>query len=917
FPLELSLAKWETSEGRFFTGIIHDITERKRAEESVRESEEGLRSIFEGALDGILVADAENRRFLAGNAAICDMLGYTREQIVRLGVSDIHPKHDLPQAIENFERLVRGEIELAADVAMLHRDGSVSYADVKASPIRLGGKDCLLGVFRDNTERKQIERTVARQRDLYDALFQTNQMIVRGATREVLFQAICRIAVEHGRFLFAWIGLIDPASKRLKPVAQYGEDAGYVAQLDISVDETVPSARNRTATALRAGTWLILNDFADESVQPVSPNIEAAQRAGARAYGTFPIRRGGAVAGVINFYAAEAGFFTDDLVATLDEMAQDVSFALDNMDRETARQQAEQALRESEARFRSLTDLSSDWYWEQDREFRAIGYSEEEGAKSGTASRPELGMRRWDVPALNMTEADWAKHRAALERHETFRDLELQRSDGSGGTTWISLSGEPVFGPDGEFRGYRGVGRNITERKRAETDRAMLAAIVEGSGDTIMCRSIDRKMISWNAAAERMFGYSAEEVIGKEFGNLIPAEELATTAARRALIEQGQSMPPFEAVRIAKDGRRIDVSITVSPVRDTRGRVAAVSFVMHDITERKRAADALRAAEEQFRGLVEQSLTGIYIVQDGKFAYVNSRLAEIFGYAGADELIGRDAESLAAPKDRATVAKYLRGPTDTERASASFDLIGLRKDGSTMDVGLHGARATYRGRPAVIGMLQDISEKKRAEAEIRRYIAQLKAAFMSTVNVAMTLSEMRDPYTAGHERRVGEIAMAIGEELGLDARAQEGLLVAGYLHDIGKIKIPSEILSKPGRLSEIEMQFVRTHAEASYDVLKEVEFPWPVARVALEHHERFDGSGYPHGIQGTTILFESRIMAVADVVEAMSSHRPYRPGLGIERALAEIGRGRGTAYDPDVADACLRLFREKGYRLPE
>ena len=215
-----------------------------------------------------------------------------------------------------------------------------------------------------------------------------------------------------------------------------------------------------------------------------------------------------------------------------------------------------------------------------------------------------------------------------------------------------------------------------------------------------------------------------------------------------------------------------------------------------------------------------------------------------------------------------------------------------------------------------IGLIQDISEKKRAEEQIRRYVAQLETAFMSTVQVATTLSEMRDPYTAGHERRVAEIAVAIGTELGFDARRLEGLRVAGYLHDVGKITIPSEILAKPGKLTPIEFELIRGHAQASYDVLKEVEFPWPVAEVALQHHERIDGSGYPQGLKGEAILLEARIMAVADVVEAMSSHRPYRPGLGIDKALAEIGRGRGTSYDADVADACLRLFGEKGYTVP-
>ncbi|MFH1043785.1 MAG: HD-GYP domain-containing protein, partial [Pseudomonadota bacterium] len=214
-----------------------------------------------------------------------------------------------------------------------------------------------------------------------------------------------------------------------------------------------------------------------------------------------------------------------------------------------------------------------------------------------------------------------------------------------------------------------------------------------------------------------------------------------------------------------------------------------------------------------------------------------------------------------------------------------------------------------------ISVIEDISEKKRAEEQIQRYIEQLRTAFMSTVEVATTLSEMRDPYTAGHERRVAGIAVAIGAELGFDEQRIEGLRVAGFLHDVGKITIPAEILSKPGRLSALEFQLIQGHTQAGYDVLKVVKFPWPVAEVALQHHERIDGSGYPQGLKGDAILLEARIMAVADVIEAMSSHRPYREALGIDAALAEIERGGGSAYDPVVADACLKLFREKRYEI--
>lgn len=208
-------------------------------------------------------------------------------------------------------------------------------------------------------------------------------------------------------------------------------------------------------------------------------------------------------------------------------------------------------------------------------------------------------------------------------------------------------------------------------------------------------------------------------------------------------------------------------------------------------------------------------------------------------------------------------------------------------------------------------------EKEKRAAELAMANEELHGALMNTVRVAMILSEMRDPYTAGHERRVAEIAVAISAELGFDSRRQEGIRVAGYLHDVGKIGIPAEILSKPGKLTEHEFSLIKDHAQAGYDVLNRVNFPWPIAEVALQHHERMDGSGYPQGLKGEDILIEARILGVADTVEAMSSHRPYRAGLGIEKALAAIEQGRATAYDANVVDVCLKLFRENGFKIPD
>jgi putative nucleotidyltransferase with HDIG domain len=203
-----------------------------------------------------------------------------------------------------------------------------------------------------------------------------------------------------------------------------------------------------------------------------------------------------------------------------------------------------------------------------------------------------------------------------------------------------------------------------------------------------------------------------------------------------------------------------------------------------------------------------------------------------------------------------------------------------------------------------------ITRRKRDEEQLRSALTQTIEAIANTV-------EQRDPYTAGHQRRVAELACAIAGEMGLESSIVEGIRLGGTIHDIGKIHIPAEILTRPGRLNDIEFNIIKGHPQVGYDIVKGVEFPWPVADIVHQHHERLDGSGYPQGLRGDEICVEARVLAVADVIEAMATHRPYRVGIPIETALQEIEQGSGLTYDAEAVSACLRLFREKGYQLED
>lgn len=334
---------------------------------------------------------------------------------------------------------------------------------------------------------------------------------------------------------------------------------------------------------------------------------------------------------------------------------------------------------------------------------------------------------------------------------------------------------------------------------------------------------------------------------------------------------------------------------------------------------RRHAAEAAsRESEQRFRNMVEHTVAGMFVRRDGRFLYVNPCFCEIVGWT-AGELLGHEVMSFteADPANQQRIRDAWQRLHVDGGHDASYTVPMRRKDGRMIELGLNARVITWDdGLPATIEMAQDITEQHRAQERIASYVKQLEATVHGTLQAVASMVEMRDPYTAGHERRVGLIAAEIAREMGWDDARCRTLEMAGLVHDVGKIAVPSEILTKPTRLSPLEMELVRGHAEAGYQILRNVPFPTPVAQIAYQHHERMDGSGYPQGLKGEEILPEARVLAVADMLESMASHRPYRPSLGLETALAEITKGRGRAFDPEVCDALLRLVRDKGYQLP-
>jgi len=287
----------------------------------------------------------------------------------------------------------------------------------------------------------------------------------------------------------------------------------------------------------------------------------------------------------------------------------------------------------------------------------------------------------------------------------------------------------------------------------------------------------------------------------------------------------------------------------------------------------------------------------------------------MFGYS-LEEMKKQSIQSLICPDDVEMVMKYHNGRIYGKNVPSRYECQGVRKDGSIICLEVH-AKALKKGRKIVgtRSYLWDITERKRVENELQQTLKKLRKALGSIINVVVSTVEVRDPYTAGHQQRVADLARMIAIEMGLKKQIIDGIRMAGAIHDIGKIALPAEVLSKPSTLSVVEYELIKCHPKIGYEILKNVEFPWPVANIVLQHHERLNGSGYPLGLSGKEIIIEAKILEVADVVEAMTNHRPYRPALGIEVAFKEIENNKDILYDPQVVDACIKLFKEKGFKF--
>ncbi len=516
---------------------------------------------------------------------------------------------------------------------------------------------------------------------------------------------------------------------------------------------------------------------------------------------------------------------------------------------------------------------------------------------------------------------------------------------------------------------------DISARKQAEdalkASQELIQNVIDGSQSLIYTLDREGKFTLVNLRLAALLGQTREQLIGHSRESFLPAE-----VAREHHRNDLRVMDRMEPTELEEVNREVDGEHTYLsqkfPLFDAQAKVIGVCGISTDITQRKRAQiqaeHANRALSllstvnhhlihaENEAQLLQSLCQGVvqvhgyrmgwvgYVQHDpAKSIEVAARTDHEQGYVGWAQLTWAETPHGSGPTGRAIrtgetqICQDIAQETNFlpwreealrrgYRSSISLPLLDADSDQ------VFGVFNLYSGDvnafiPSEIELLEQMAvelafgvralrtriERDLAQLENEQQIAKLQDRLEDTVRAISTMGEMRDPYTAGHQSRVAQLALALATQIGLPQEQAHAIYPAGVVHDLGKILIPAEILSKPGRITDIEYRLIKTHARAGYEILQGIDFPWPIAQMVLQHHERQDGSGYPQGLKGEAILLEARILAVADVVEAMCSHRPYRTGLGIETALKEIERGSGKEFDAQVVTTCLTLFRDQGF----
>ena len=906
--------------------IIRDVTERKRAEIALRESSDLMQLFIEHAPVSIAMFDRE-MRYLAASRQHQTGLGLAGREIA--GRSHYESFPNLPEHFkEAHRRALAGEAVSGEDHFPKELFGVEIWSRWSVHPWYTGagavGGILLFG--EDITERKRAEKNLAEYQGKLAAALAS------------MMDAVC---------------ITDASGEAIN----YNEAFATFHRFRSKAE--CPTSLARMRELVEAFT-------PDGKVLPTEERaVSRALRGETAVMVEYNLRRRDTGETWIGSYSFNPIRGSDGSIAGAVVVARDI----------TERKAAQEALREAEEKFREIFTSAPEGIFRTTPAGKVLTLNPA-GAKMLGFASPEEAVSTINDSAHQvwLHPEERSRFAALLEQRGEIRDYPARYKCKDGTQIWVSLTARKICGADGKTLYYQGFIEDLTSRVAAEEARCKaeerFREIFEDAPEGIFQTSPDGRAVTMNPAAAEMLGYeSADEGVAAIQD---AAHDLWVSPEERArfvaLLEQQGMVRDYPHQFKRKDSKLIWVSVTAKKIAGPDGKTICYQGFTEDITEQKLLEAALQANARELQLLSEINNTLVHAKTEKDLLRACCRImVETGGYSMAwvgfaDEGPGKPIVTVAhygceesflesinptftwaeTEHEDGPVCRSLRtGEVHVEEDICADPLVHswrteTVKRGYRMAIalpfrltdGLIASLAVFSETPRIrTGSERKLMEQiasdlaygiatQRAEIARARHQEDLRAALEQTIHVIAETVDQRDPYTAGHERRVADLCVRIAQKLGLSADRTHGLHLAASIHDLGKIGIPAEILSKPGLLTPPQFNLLKEHAQLGYDILKNVAFPWPIADIVLQHHERLDGSGYPHGLKADAISFEARILAVADVVEAMSSHRPYRAARGVEVALDEVLAQRGTLYDAQIADACARIFREDGYEFP-